>query len=1298
MPKEALNIIDFSGGFNNFNDKRDIAENEVVLNNNLVSNGSGSLELAYGFLPVPGMDDVKGWENGGSLNNTSYFQPANHFIIYGTGQATSSNSKTVLIVCDTPHGLSINTPICIVKSGSDNTYRGNIYHVENINGVNFTITITDAATLDEPWTWMIGGHVEGNIGITPGQIIANTTNNNLILQNNGFGRFGFFNIDNRYFYGDDWASSNSYNNDPWLFDTIHLWDYYQSAAAHVWDSPLDIIPDEDYYPEHAFYIDGVFRISERHPKYFARNHLRRPVGLYYIPEHKKFGSSVGINQAKMYASGWYPLRTHCLSPDQLQANMMQFGVNPNPSLHHGIISATTDSSMVPSELAGDMPDPVNANNDNKPCYFVNVGVGTSTNEGDYDFSGKFAKIGLGISFVYDDINQSLGSFSQESNISPLTSDGKDDGNNYVSMPSNGLKALNLTIKVNKGNFASTPLVESLYSSGDIGVPQSRGSNVNGGYSNIGAWNPRIVGINVYITRDNVEVYESPLLLAKFNLYGDENIHGISTSADGVNAESWVNTDGSNIAYQTILDIEAIPVESYYVKNLYRHNENIHAWYKTAAIVNRRLYAGNVSYFSETNYKNIWGVNSLDNQDGDTLIEHYPDKILRSVDINKFDILPASSPIEIAKFDGQAIISLLAFNDQLLIFKTNDLFVLDCSGEIDDLKATLFGKGLESKHHAVRAGDFVFFMNKSGLYVYDGNTAVNVLNGKIRHTKWEQIFNASSQITYDSNYGLVIIVTAYDPSLEQPSIVASNCLYYNVATNAFYFKNKDTIYGPPKINKAFQVSGDLYSIASEYNTGIERLNITTVTEYVAEVKYEKHIKIKTAATGTWPGLGGGTALAGQLSTDVAHIKIKRTSDGNWHTLNTDPYWANTAVHGGFGKIPSVAGKLAEFNAEALADAINNQDTNTEYDVSASAVPREEDAGSSEGGELNIAVIAKKGGTAYNGGEQDISSVVHANYGTTSVAFGSNTTNGNYTAAGLSIGNITSYEEISTTDGVDRVNPVFRISPDRLGNRTNGTVYSIQLFTTLNSTDHLMVVYKYTVGVDYFFQDNNYTLATMTSGDDNANNDNLCENIRQALLMDKLTDPDQPNQLFTSMFTVGDIQGSSGSKYFDVTLRSEVQISSGFTAVYLTDQVYLAATPNATLLKWNNESITDAYNTFYSKSRVELETKDYDFGQPSVRKKVYKAYITYTGGDGEIICYYQANQSGSFTKCTVLDSDGAASTNANKLNNSTNQTRAELRFGTGGNNVYSFALKFVSANNVSSFKVNDISLIYRIKKPK
>ena len=115
MAKESLNIVDFSGGFNTFNDKRDIAENEVVLNNNLVSNGGGSLELAYGFLPVPGASNAQGFQNGGDLNNTIYFQPANHFIIYGIGQATSTSSQTVTVVCNTEHGLSVNTLITILE-------------------------------------------------------------------------------------------------------------------------------------------------------------------------------------------------------------------------------------------------------------------------------------------------------------------------------------------------------------------------------------------------------------------------------------------------------------------------------------------------------------------------------------------------------------------------------------------------------------------------------------------------------------------------------------------------------------------------------------------------------------------------------------------------------------------------------------------------------------------------------------------------------------------------------------------------------------------------------------------------------------------------------------------------------------------------------------------------------------------------------------------------------------------------------------------------------------------------------
>ena len=132
----------------------------------------------------------------------------------------------------------------------------------------------------------------------------------------------------------------------------------------------------------------------------------------------------------------------------------------------------------------------------------------------------------------------------------------------------------------------------------------------------------------------------------------------------------------------------------------------------------------------------------------------------------------------------------------------------------------------------------------------------------------------------------------------------------------------------------------------------------------------------------------------------------------------------------------------------------------------------------------------------------------------------------------------------------------------------------------------------------------------------------------------------------------------------------------------------------LLQWYNVLPKDdnGVSLMYN-SQIHLETKDIDFNEPGIRKKIYKAYITYTKGDGNIKCYYQANQSGTWTAADVKN----AST-ANQLNDSATQAQAELSFGTGGNNIYSFALKFESAGIVTEFEINDISLIYRLKRAK
>ena len=593
---------------------------------------------------------------------------------------------------------------------------------------------------------------------------------------------------------------------------------------------------------------------------------------------------------------------------------------------------------------------------------------------------------------------------------------------------------------------------------------------------------------------------------------------------------------------------------------------------------------------------------------------------------------------------------------------------------------------------------MFFINNSGLYIYDGKSVANILREKIRHSKWEQIFDKTAQISYDSNYGLVIITTSYDPSTDTNTINTANILYYNVATNAFFFKNKDSNYAPANINSTFQIHGDLYSIASRYNSGVEKFNAEETTALVEGEYFSTAITITMSNSGTWPGLTGGTAALGQLSTDVQHLKIKKASDNKWTTLNAVPYIGDRFVP----KLPSIAGEIAQVNAESLAVDIHNQE-HDDYYIWASVKPREEDAGLSEGGELNISIKAKEKGVAYNSVEFDISAISDK-YGTTAIAFSGDTVESTSAAtADIAIGNIMSYDKNSdlTVAGVDQVMPAFRISPDRLEQRTLGTIYKLTFMAQsgLPQDNNLMYQYasfSYVVGTDYFAQVDDYDLLTMTSGNDNDNNDNLCQNIHEALTRGLIAvASDNSNLEF--QFNYSNIVGSTGSKYFTMTLAQGGNMH-GVSNMWCAPEVYLPNYNSAELLKWYNETIPNNNNIYRSKSKIALETKDYDFGQPGVRKKVYKAYITYTGGDGEVLCYYQANQSGSFTKCTVLDSTGASSTVASTLNDSTNQTRGELKFGSGGNNVYSFALKFVSVGNISNFKINDISIIYRLKKPK
>jgi hypothetical protein len=145
---------------------------------------------------------------------------------------------------------------------------------------------------------------------------------------------------------------------------------------------------------------------------------------------------------------------------------------------------------------------------------------------------------------------------------------------------------------------------------------------------------------------------------------------------------------------------------------------------------------------------------------------------------------------------------------------------------------------------------------------------------------------------------------------------------------------------------------------------------------------------------------------------------------------------------------------------------------------------------------------------------------------------------------------------------------------------------------------------------------------------------------------------------------------------------------------------SALPN----KWGDDS--------NGSSSVDFQTKDIDFGHPSVRKKIYKVYLTYKGNATYVEVNYGVDglaPAGTFYAITS-GIDGSTSGAVNGADNdkciaydagTTDWLKAELKPSASINNISSFRLKISGdgSNDINgNFEINDISIIYRIKSVK
>ena len=196
----------------------------------------------------------------------------------------------------------------------------------------------------------------------------------------------------------------------------------------------------------------------------------------------------------------------------------------------------------------------------------------------------------------------------------------------------------------------------------------------------------------------------------------------------------------------------------------------------------------------------------------------------------------------------------------------------------------------------------------------------------------------------------------------------------------------------------------------------------------------------------------------------------------------------------------------------------------------------------------------------------------------------------------------------------------------------------------------------------------------------------------------------NQLiFGADIGTGDGSIDGEAYIYSLTTRSWVRASTGtvadaiktnFTSDYNGDLIYYDY-DSEKMLKWDSAPDSSDY--------LNMLTKDIDFGQPSVRKKIYKVYISYKGDASAVTLNYSVNgkndeHAGQFYKIGSTGASTGATESDTPFYGSTVNTddwvNAEFKPTAAINDIYSFQLK-LDGTGAADFEINDISIVYRMK---
>jgi len=273
--------------------------------------------------------------------------------------------------------------------------------------------------------------------------------------------------------------------------------------------------------------------------------------------------------------------------------------------------------------------------------------------------------------------------------------------------------------------------------------------------NVGAkspYDPRISGGRIYIKEKNSD--SEYLLLVDINLTkgcrtnlsdeyttfrdgGSSNYSSPTTSA----SDNFIIKDLNFITYETINGYPS----SIFSNALGDQGE----FWKDSIVANNRAFICNVTMKDENS----------GNTKSTATVKNYPDRIMYSMP-NRFDTFPSFNTIEAAKGDADYYTAIESFADRILAYKQYSLDIINIASPSDAnwfLEDSKNYMGIEF-HGAVAKTQYgIVWVNKQGLYFYDGSQIRDLSENKIDDNTWHSFVTINSMIIYDEATSLVYVV-------------------------------------------------------------------------------------------------------------------------------------------------------------------------------------------------------------------------------------------------------------------------------------------------------------------------------------------------------------------------------------------------------------------------------------------------------------------------------------------------------------------------------------------------------------